>query len=64
MGAVIFFSIGILFLLSIPIITSRMAKRMGRNARLWFVIGMLLPVIATFILFCLKDLSEEPAERN
>ena len=59
MGAVLFMSMGITFLLSIPIITSRMANRLGRNPKLWFVIGLLLPVIATFILFLLSDLSEK-----
>lgn len=59
MGAFIFFSIGILFLLSIPIITSRLAKRMGRDPKRWFFIGLLLPGIATFILFFLPDLSEK-----
>jgi Na+/melibiose symporter-like transporter len=58
MGAALFMSMGIMFLLSIPIITSRLANRMGRNPKIWFVIGLLLPVIATFILFCLPDLSE------
>jgi Na+/melibiose symporter-like transporter len=59
MGAVLFMSMGITFLLSIPIITSRMANRLGRNPRVWFVIGLLLPVIAAFILFMLPDLSEK-----
>lgn len=59
MGAAAFFSIGILFLLSIPIITAGLAKRMGRNAKVWFVIGMVLPVIATFILVLLPDKSEK-----
>jgi MFS family permease len=59
MGAVTIFSIGLLFLLSIPIITSRLANRMGRNPKIWFVIGLLLPVIATFILVLLPDKSEE-----
>jgi Na+/melibiose symporter-like transporter len=59
MGAAVFFSIGILFALSIPIITSRLANRMGRDPKVWFVIGLLLPVIATFILFFLPDLSEK-----
>jgi phosphoglycerol transferase MdoB-like AlkP superfamily enzyme len=59
MGAVIFFSIGLLFLLSIPIITMNLAKRLGRNGKVWFVIGVLLPVIATFILILLPDKSEE-----
>ena len=58
MGAAIFFSIGLLFLLSIPIITAKLAKRMGRNGKIWFVIGLLLPVIATFILILLPDKSE------
>jgi Na+/melibiose symporter-like transporter len=58
MGAVLFMSLGVLFLLSIPIITARLAKRMGRNPMLWFFLGLCLPVIATFILFLLPDLSE------
>jgi hypothetical protein len=59
MGAALFFSLGILFLLSIPIITMNLAKRLGRNGKVWFVIGVLLPVIATFILILLPDKSEE-----
>ncbi|MCX6296344.1 MAG: hypothetical protein NTX97_09795 [Bacteroidetes bacterium] len=59
MGAVIFFSLGILFLLSIPIITSRLANRFGRDPKIWFLIGLLLPVIATFLLLFLPDLSEK-----
>jgi Na+/melibiose symporter-like transporter len=59
MGAALFISLGILFLLSIPIITSRLAKRMGRNPILWFFLGLCLPVIATFILFLLPDRSEQ-----
>lgn len=54
-----FISLGALFLLSLPLITSRLAKRLGRNPKVWFVIGFLLPVIATFILFLLPDLSDE-----
>lgn len=59
MGAVLFFSLGILMLLSIPLITSKLAKRMGRNGTIWFFIGLLLPLIATLILFFLPDKSEE-----
>ena len=59
MGAVIFVSMGVLFMLSIPIITSRLARRLGRDPRKWFLIGLALPVIATCILFFLPDLSEE-----
>jgi len=59
MGAATFISIGIIVLLCIPIITSRFAKRMGRDPKIWFLIGIVLPVIATFILFFLPDKSEE-----
>jgi Na+/melibiose symporter-like transporter len=59
MGAALFISLGIICMLSIPIITSRLANRMGRNPRIWFFIGIVLPVVATFILFFLPDLSEE-----
>jgi Na+/melibiose symporter-like transporter len=58
MGAILFFSLGILMLLSIPLITSKFAKRMGRNPKLWFVLGLFLPLIATLILFILPDKSE------
>ena len=58
MGAVMIMSVGLMFLLSIPLITSKFAKRMGRDPIIWFVIGILLPVIATFIVLLLPDLSE------
>lgn len=64
MGAVLFCSLGLLFLLSIPIITSRLAKRLGRNPVFWFFIGLCLPVISTCILFFLPDLSEEKNYSN
>jgi lipopolysaccharide export LptBFGC system permease protein LptF len=35
-----------------------LAKRLGGNGKVWFVIGVLLPVIATFILILLPDKSE------
>jgi hypothetical protein len=54
-----FVALGIAFMLSLPLITSRLAKRLGRNPRTWFLIGLVLPVIATFILFFLPDLSKE-----
>lgn len=59
MGAAVFFSLGLLILLSVPIITSRLGKRMGRDPKVWFVIGIVLPVISTVILCCLPDKSEE-----
>jgi hypothetical protein len=59
MGAALFISLGLIFLMGLPFITSRLAKRMGRDPKKWFMIGILLPGIATFILFFLKDLSED-----
>ena len=59
MGAALFISLGLLMLFSIPLVTATFAKRMGRDPKIWFVIGVLLPVIATFILFFLEDLSEK-----
>lgn len=58
MGAAFFIMLGITALLSIPLITASFAKRMGRNPVKWFFIGLILPVIASFILFFLPDLSE------
>lgn len=59
MGAALFISMGLLVLFSIPLITASFAKRMGRNPKKWFVIGLVLPVIASFILFFLPDLSDK-----
>lgn len=59
MGIALFFSLGILTLLGIPFITGSFAKRMGRSFVKWFFISMIIPVIATIILFFLPDLSEE-----
>lgn len=64
MGAVLFVSMGVLFMLSIPIITSRLAKRLGRSPVRWFFIGLVLPVIASFILLFLPDLSETGESRH
>lgn len=59
MGAALFISMGLLVLFSIPLITASFAKRMGRNPKKWFFIGLILPVIASFILFFLPDLSDK-----
>lgn len=59
MGAAMFISMGLLALFSIPLITATFANRLGRNPKTWFLIGILLPVIATVILFFLPDLSEQ-----
>jgi MFS family permease len=62
MGAALFISMGLLALLSVPLITAAFANRMGRSPVKWFFIGMVLPVISTFLLFFLPDLSEEEKE--
>jgi MFS family permease len=49
---------GLFLFLSVPLITSRLAKRMGRRPWLWFCIGIVLPVIATLIVALLPDLSD------
>ena len=59
MGPLMVMNFGLMLLLAVPYITSRFARRMGRNPKLWFLIGILLPVISTFILFFLPDLSEK-----
>lgn len=61
MGAVMFISMGLLIFFSQPIITSLFARRMGRDPKKWFLIGTLLPGIASLIVFMLPDLSEEPS---
>jgi hypothetical protein len=61
MGAAMFFSLGMLVFLSIPLITGSFARRMGRSFTKWFFISMILPVVATLLLFFLPDISEERA---
>lgn len=65
MGAAMFISIGFVLMLAIPMITYFFAKRVGRRPMLWFCISLVLPLIATLILFVLPDLSEtEDTARN
>ena len=59
MGAALFISLGLMILLGLPTITCFYAKHLGRNAKAWFLIGILLPGIATIILSFLPDLSED-----
>jgi hypothetical protein len=59
MGAAIFFSLGLGFFFSIPLTTALFAKRMGRKPIVWFIMGMVLPLLSTVILFFLPDLSEK-----
>jgi len=49
--------------MGLPTITYFYAKHLGRNAKLWFVIGFLLPGIATIILSFLPDLSEQEEKK-
>jgi hypothetical protein len=58
MGALIVISLGLMMMLGLPTLTYFYAKQLGRNAKLWFIIGMLLPGIATIILSFLPDRSE------
>lgn len=58
MGAIVFISLGLLMLLGLPTLTYFYAKHLGRNAKLWFLIGVVLPGLATLILSFLPDLSE------
>ena len=64
MGAALFISLGLMAFFSVPLITAAFANRMGRSAVKWFFIGIVLPVIATFILFFLPDLSEKEESSN
>lgn len=59
MGAAMFISMGLMIMLCIPIITYFFAKRVGRNPWLWFGISIVLPGIASIILFILPDLTEQ-----
>ena len=54
-----FISLGLLMLMGLPTLTYFYAKQLGRNPKKWFLIGILLPGIATLILSFLPDLSEE-----
>jgi MFS family permease len=62
MGLAMLVSLALSLLLSIPLITASFAKRMGRPWKRWFLIGLLLPVIAILILFFLPDLSEQEGQ--
>ena len=64
MGAVAFICFGIsVFLFGIPTLTYFHAKHLGRRPWLWFVLGFLLPGIATIILSFLPDLSEDENDK-
>ena len=67
MGALFVISLGLLVLTVLPMLTYFYAKHLGRNPWRWFLIGVILPGIATLILSLLPDLSEDknkPIEKS
>jgi MFS family permease len=63
MVEIVIFSIGFFVVFGIPLTTALFARRMGRRPWLWFLIGILLPVIATFVIFLLPDLSDSESQK-
>ena len=59
MAVVTFGSLALMMLLGLPTLTYFYAKQLGRNPKKWFLIGLLLPGIATLILSFLPDLSQK-----
>jgi len=57
-----FISLGLTMLLGLPTLTYFYAKQLGRNPKIWFLIGIILPGVATLILSFLPDLSEQTGE--
>ena len=64
MGVILFGSIGLLLVFSLPLIAGLFARSMGRSFQRWFIIGLFLPLIAIFILFFLPDLSAEKKDES
>ena len=58
LAEILIFSLALLAIFSIPILTGSFARRMGRRFWLWFFLAMVLPLIATLLLSILPDLSE------
>lgn len=59
-----FVILGLMALLGLPTLTYFYAKQLGRNPKLWFLIGIILPGIATIILSFLPDLSSPPEDKS
>ena len=56
----VLFSLPILMIpFILPMIAGLMAKSYGRSFWTWFLIGVLLPLIANIILLCLPDRTEK-----
>lgn len=54
----------LMLLLSLPTVTYFYTKHLGRNAKAWFFIGVLLPGLSTMLLSCLPDLCEDLKKEN
>jgi hypothetical protein len=63
-GELFIFGIALLILFSVPMITGSYARTKGRRYWVWFFISMVLPLIATFIISALPDLSENKKGDN
>lgn len=59
MAAVMFGSFGLFILITLPVITYYYAKHLGRNPKVWCIIGIILPGIATLILSFLPEVKEK-----
>jgi hypothetical protein len=64
MGALMVLSFGWMIFLGLPTLTYFYAKQLGRNPWRWFVIGIILPGIATLILSLMRDLSEKEEKKG
>jgi hypothetical protein len=43
----------------VPLTTAFFARSLGRNFKIWFAIGCVLPVISVFILWFLPEVKKE-----
>lgn len=59
-----FGSLGLMFLLGLPTLTYMYARHLGRNAKWWFFIGLLLPGLATIILSFLPEVKKEESQNQ
>jgi hypothetical protein len=57
MGLILLSSMALSAITVFPMIAGKLAERMGRSFKTWFIIGFFLPIISVFILFLLPDKS-------
>lgn len=55
MPELLFLGVALFALCGLPFITGMFAKSVGRSFWIWFGLGFILPLIATFILFFLPE---------